>query len=132
MVLRKQGMPGINAGSGDWILFLDDDIVAGRNLLQVYVDAIMQHNDETGFLGLIQFPQPTKSFTKAIKASGSMDIFSIAERKQSFAWGATANTMVRRNAIGNIRFSQLYPKAGGGEDVDFFFKSSKKKSLQKF
>ena len=123
---------GINAGRGNWILFLDDDIVAGRNLLEIYVEAIKQHSDETGFLGSIQFPEPAKNFTKAIKASGSMDIFSVAERTQSFAWGATANTMVRRSAISEIRFSQLYPKAGGGEDVDFFLKVRKKNHYKNF
>jgi glycosyltransferase involved in cell wall biosynthesis len=121
---------GISVGTGDWILFLDDDIVVNNNLLETYVSAIKQHPEETGFIGLINFPEPSSSFTEAIKVSGSMDIFTIALRKTSFAWGATANTTVNRKAIGDTRFVAAYPKSGGGEDVDFFLKVRKKNNYR--
>ena len=59
-----------------------------------------------------------------------MDIFTIALRKTSFAWGATANIMVSRKAIGDTRFLVAYPKSGGGEDVDFFLKVRKKNNYK--
>ncbi|MFT3705738.1 MAG: glycosyltransferase [Agriterribacter sp.] len=111
---------GIDIGTSDWILFLDDDISVKKDLLSVYADAIEQHPSEIGFIGMIELPEPLSAFTKAVKASGSMDIFGVAARKDAFAWGATANIMVSRKAIGNTRFSPAYPKSGGGEDVDFF------------
>ncbi len=123
---------GIAAGKGEWILFLDDDIVVEKNLLEVYVNAIIESPQEIGFLGLISFPKPTKDFTRAIEASGSMDIFNIANRKDCFAWGATANAMISRNAAGDIRFSSVYPKSGGGEDVDFFLKIRKENGYKNF
>jgi GT2 family glycosyltransferase len=123
---------GIAAGKGDWILFLDDDIIVNKDLLEIYADAIRQYPGEIGFIGLINFPEPISDFTKAIKASGSMDIFSIAQRKASFAWGATANTMVNRNAIGDVKFSAAYPKSGGGEDVDFFLKVRQRNNYKNF
>lgn len=123
---------GIAKGAGNWILFLDDDIVVQNDLLAVYVNAIERNPDEIGFIGLINFPEPKTDFTRAIKASGSMDIFSIAQRKKAFAWGATANTMVKRNAIAGIRFSGVYPKSGGGEDVDFFLRVRQKNNYKNF
>ena len=123
---------GISAGTGDWILFLDDDVVVNKDLLEVYAEAIERYPLEIGFIGLINFPEPASVFTRAIKASGSMDIFSIALRKTSFAWGATANIIVKRNAIGDTKFSEIYPKSGGGEDVDFFLKIRQKNHYQNF
>lgn len=113
---------GIAAGTGEWILFLDDDIEVLPSLYEAYSNAIFQFPDEIGFIGLVKLPEPTSVFTKAIRISGMADIFSIAERRASYAWGATANIMVKRKAMEDIRFSTAYPKAGGGEDVDFFLK----------
>ena len=123
---------GMAAGSADWILFLDDDIVAGKDLLEIYVNAIIRYPEEIGFLGLIKFPYPTKNFTKAIGVSGSMDIFSIAGRKKYFAWGATANIIIKRKAVGTLKFSHAYPKLGGGEDIDFFLKMRRKNNYKNF
>lgn len=113
---------GIDSGDGDWVLFLDDDITVPADLLKIYARAAQQDPGATGFIGLVRLPPPGKPFSHAILASGSMDVFYIAQHRKDFAWGATANFMVRRSAIGEIRFSEVYPKSGGGEDVDFFLK----------
>jgi GT2 family glycosyltransferase len=113
---------GINAGNGEYILFLDDDITVKPDLLKIYHQAILDFPDETGFIGLVTFPPPNTAYTKAVLASGSGGIFNIALQKPSFAWGATANIMIKRSAMGAVRFSPLFPKAGGGEDVDFFLR----------
>lgn len=123
---------GMEAGSGDWVLFLDDDIIVQEDLLEVYTAAALAHPSEAGFLGLITFPAPVADFTKAIEASGSMDIFRISLDRTSFAWGATANIMVKRSAIGDVRFSTAYPKSGGGEDVDFFINVRERNDYQNF
>ncbi|MBK1438647.1 glycosyltransferase [Parapedobacter sp. ISTM3] len=111
---------GLEAGSGQWILFLDDDIKADEMLLHQYVDAIARYPDEIGYIGLVKLPPPPTAFARALVINGSMMIFGIAEETDTFAWGATANVMVRREAVGSTRFSTDYPKSGGGEDVDFF------------
>ena len=123
---------GIEAGNGEWILFLDDDIVADENLLFEYSKAISEHPDEIGFIGYTQFPKESTSFGKAIIASGSMDIFSVALRRDYFVWGATVNFMVKRKAIGPARFSDEFPKKGGGEDVDFFLNVRKENGNKNF
>ncbi|WP_426667674.1 glycosyltransferase family 2 protein [Mucilaginibacter sp. McL0603] len=123
---------GIDQGKGDWILFLDDDIAVKPDLLNTYVDAIANYPDEIGFIGLVKFTDPSALFDKAIKASGSVDIFNIAERKSSFAWGATANIIVNRAAIREIRFDKVFPKSGGAEDIDFFLKVRERNQFKNY
>ena len=113
---------GMEAGMGDWILFLDDDLTVPHDLLITYAGAAHDYPEENGFIGLVQLPQPNSNFSRAILASGAMDIFSIALRKSSFVWGATANFMLRRTALQGLRFSEVYPKSGGGEDIDLFLR----------
>ncbi len=119
-------------GSAEWILFLDDDITVPDNLLEIYSEAIHRFPEEIGFIGLVNMPPPTKAFSHAIVASGSMDIFKIAKDLKSFAWGATANMMISRKAMGDVRFSEIYPKAGGGEDVDFFMNIRERNGYKNF
>lgn len=109
---------GINAGSGEWMLFLDDDIVAEQDLLFQYVKAIEGHREAIGFIGLTDFPAPMNTFTRALMAAGLTTIFTIANRKEEFMWGVTANMMYNRAAMQELRFSSVFPKSGGGEDVD--------------
>ncbi len=116
---------GIDICSGDWILFLDDDVSVSPGLLHSYKRAFDLYPEEIGFIGLVTLPPPSSDFTRAVVASGAINIFGVAARKHHFAWGATANMMISRKATGNIRFSLLYPKAGGGEDIDFFLKVRK-------
>jgi len=113
---------GINAGKGAWILFLDDDITVPDNLLEVYAGAITEFPNEIGFIGRVLMPPPCNLFTESVEASGSMSIFNISAEKEYFAWGATANVMIRRSALKEVRFSDQYPKWGGGEEVEFFLR----------
>ncbi|PUZ24421.1 Glycosyl transferase family 2 [Chitinophaga costaii] len=123
---------GLEAGAGQWVLFLDDDILVPANLLQTYATAAITQPEEIGFIGLITFPPAQSTFTQAIDASGSMDIFRISLDREAFAWGATANIMVKRSAMGPVRFSTAYPKSGGGEDVDFFINVRQRNDYKDF
>ncbi|KYP15973.1 MAG: hypothetical protein A1D16_06845 [Flavihumibacter sp. CACIAM 22H1] len=111
----------IDLAKADWILFLDDDIIPVPDILLQYAAAIRANPDEIGFIGQIDLPPASKNFTKAVIASGAMEVFGIAKKRNRFAWGATANIMFSRKAVGPIRFSPAYPKMGGGEDVDFCY-----------
>lgn len=123
---------GMHQGSGEWILFLDDDVVVPDNLLEIYAEAALRYPEEIGFIGLVHLPPPHTAFTRALTISGSLDIFSIAAKKPSFAWGATANMMIRRSAMGNVSFTGKIPKTGGGEEVDFFLKVRERNSYRNY
>lgn len=110
---------GFEAGSGDYVLFLDDDVKAPPNLLQTYLDSIKKSHDSPGYVGSVKFPPSFNSFTQAAVASDILTFWDITEKTPHLAWGITANLMVKRSAVGDIRFSPRFPKKGGGEDVDF-------------
>ncbi len=110
---------GIDIGTSDFILFLDEDIIPSTTLLQEYKAAIETDPIAPGFVGTSRFPDPVNLFTRGTVASDILTFWSIAETRRESGWGITANLLVRRNAIGDVRFSQIFPKRGGGEDIDF-------------
>ncbi|MXV50015.1 glycosyltransferase [Pedobacter sp. HMF7647] len=123
---------GIDAGDGTWILFLDDDIEVQDDLLLNYTAAIQNYQEEIGFIGLVNMPSPPTTFAKALELMGATGIFSVAKAKESYAWGATANMIIRRSAIKDLRFSENYPKFGGGEEVDFFLRVREKNGFKNY
>ncbi|CAL1517670.1 glycosyltransferase family A protein [Chitinophaga sp. MM2321] len=117
---------GIDAGTGEWILFIDDDVQVRDDLLFAYAKALEQFPNETGFAGMVALEEPINDFTRAISLNKTLDIFRVAADFPHTAWAATANVMVKRSAIGDIRFSAAIPRTGGGEEVDFFLKVKEK------
>ncbi len=109
---------GIEAGTGTWILFLDDDVKPDDQLLFHYVKAASDSPDAIGFIGLTDFPAPLNAFTQAVELSGPLTPFKIAKMTPEFPWGVTANMLFNRLSLGEARFSEDFPKNGGGEDLD--------------
>ena len=116
---------GIEAGNGEWILFLDDDIKPEPDLITKYYDMIKE-NDAPGYIGKTGFPDPCNRFTRAVVDSDILTFFSLAETRSSMWWGVTANMMINRKAMGDIRFDERFPKAGGGEDIDLCLRICKR------
>lgn len=110
---------GLEGGSSDYVLFMDDDVIPSPDILLHYRDAIKASPSSIGFIGLVRFPKPTNSFEKGVVASDILTFFDTARTRNEFTWGVTANLMVRRDAVGPIRFSTEFPRHGGGEDIDF-------------
>ena len=111
---------GIESALSDWVLFLDDDIYPEPDLLHVYAKCIEEKGDDVpGFVGITRLPETVSSFTRGIVASDILTFFDLAEYRDCMPWGITANLLVRRDAIGDHRFKPLFPKSGGGEDIDF-------------
>jgi len=113
---------GLNNSKADWILFLDDDVKPAKNLLNTYVKAIKDRPNEVGFFGETLFPPPQTFFAKGVIACDILTFFFLAGYYDQLKWAPTANVIIKRSAVGDIRFQEVFPKNGGGEDIDFFLK----------
>ena len=120
---------GIDAGENEWILFLDDDVEPEPNLIAKYCDKISEIKTP-GYIGKTTFPEPCNRFTQAVVDSDILTFFPLAETRPSMWWGVTANMVINRKAMGNIRFDQGFPKAGGGEDIDLCLNICKKEKQE--
>jgi len=115
---------GMTECAGEWIHFLDDDVVPDRNLLIETENAIRGHVDAAGFVGHVGFPVADTVFTTAVHLSGVTYFWDIAKKMadcRDLPWGVTANLIVRREQDG-VEFDPMFPKTGGGEDIDFVLK----------
>jgi GT2 family glycosyltransferase len=109
---------GIDAGHSEFILFLDDDVFPSPVLLCQYVAIIATARSSPGFVGVTRFPAACDHFSGGILASDILTFFGLAATARQLPWGVTANLCLRRSALGDLRFSTEFPKAGGGEDID--------------
>uniref|UniRef100_A0A7S2W5J2 Glycosyltransferase 2-like domain-containing protein n=1 Tax=Mucochytrium quahogii TaxID=96639 RepID=A0A7S2W5J2_9STRA len=113
---------GLEESSSQWVLFLDDDITippstSEHGLVNAYVKAITAHNDAAGFVGLSSFPPAAGTRQQAMHLSGAAFFWGIASILKHPPWGVTANLVLRR-APGVYFPTDIYPKSGGGEDID--------------
>lgn len=113
---------GIDISHGNWILFLDDDIVPSSDLLLVYAAAIKATPDSLGFVGVTEFPTPFNRVTEALKLNGAVGFFAMSRSKKEQAWAPTANLMLNRSLLGPRRFSSALTIAG--EDVELMARNS--------
>ena len=112
---------GIKESAADWIHFLDDDVTPDEDLLVQTTKAIREHPDVVGFVGTSKFPTANNIFTTAIHLADVTHFWDIARKRPEetdLPWGVTANLIVRRNPDG-VEFDLIFPKTGGGEDIDF-------------
>ncbi|KAF9652092.1 hypothetical protein BDM02DRAFT_3183821 [Thelephora ganbajun] len=112
---------GMKESAADWIHFLDDDVTPDSDLLVQTAKVIREHPNVVGFVGTSKFPIANNIFTTAIHLADVTYFWDIARKRPEdgdLPWGVTANLIVRRNADG-IDFDLIFPKTGGGEDIDF-------------
>lgn len=112
---------GMKESAADWIHFLDDDVAPDEDLLVQTAKVIREHPDVVGFIGTSKFPTASKVFTTAIHLADVTYFWDIARKKPEdgdLPWGVTANLIARRNPDG-VEFDLIFPKTGGGEDIDF-------------
>lgn len=110
---------GIELGSADYVLFLDDDVLAPRDLLRRYMDAARAHPGAAGYAGPTVFPAPVNRFTRGVLASSMTTMFRLPAEREWVMWATTSNLMIPRRAMGRARFRDIFPAHGGGEDIDF-------------
>ena len=120
---------GINESAAEYILFLDDDVIPKRDILQKYGEELKKYHlrEEKilGLVGLVRFPRDNISILhSAVLMSYLTFMFEIAENPiySEPAWGVTANILFRK--CPSMQFDTCYAKTGGGEDVDFALRYS--------
>lgn len=114
---------GIQESCAEWILFLDVDIIPDDNILHAYCLKILEHPYASGFIGSTRLPIATNSRQAAIVLAQLTYFWNIAEKfpdQTELPWGVTANLCARRSSI---RFRSIFPKTGGGEDIDYCLQS---------
>ena len=115
---------GMKESAADWVHFLDDDVTPDEDLLIQAAKVIREHSetsDTVGFIGTSRFPPATNVFTTAIHLADVTYFWDIARKRPEdgdLPWGITANLISRRNPD-SIEFGSIFPKTGGGEDIDF-------------
>ena len=113
---------GYNHSTAEWILFLDDDVLPEDSIIDAYVGAIQRYPDAKVFVGQTELPDACNFWTEMLKTCNVGYFYSIAKKMVHPSWGVTANLMVygsRNNRT--IQFKSIYPKTGGGEDIDFVY-----------
>ena len=117
---------GYNYSSADWVVFLDDDVVPEPELLDSYIGSIARYPNAKVMVGLTELPTPHNIWTSMLKTSNVMYFYSIAKYRIHPPWGVTANIMVKGSRHNHkVQFKHMYPKTGGGEDIDFAFQMKK-------
>lgn len=110
---------GLEAGSGQLVVFIDDDVVPEPDLLDRYAEAAANDPEGSpGYVGITRFPPPCNAFTHGVVASDMLTFFDIAAARPAISWGVTANLCLRRGSVGQHRFSAHFPREGGGEDIN--------------
>ncbi|KAI0092492.1 NAD-dependent epimerase/dehydratase [Irpex rosettiformis] len=113
---------GLMESAAEWVLFLDDDVVAERDILYTLVDSIRSHPTAAGFVGNSKFPVADSVFTAALHIAGVTYFWDIAEKMSNdhdIPWGVTANLAACRRLQDDVVFDLSFPKTGGGEDIDY-------------
>ena len=106
---------GMHAGSAEWILLLDDDIVPSSSLLFEYSKAIDGNNSSIGFMGVTEFPEPFNAVTQSLFLMGAVGHFQSAKFHKTLRWAPTANVMLNRKLLGKRSFNPEL--IFGGEDI---------------
>ena len=120
---------GMEESAAEWILFLDDDVTPQNDILVEAEAIIRAHPNAAGFVNNTKFPPANTIFTTAIHLAGITHFWDIPEKlkdglpyadkiKDDLPWGVTASLIVRRFKD-DLSFGLVFPKTGGGEDIDY-------------
>ncbi|KAF5361462.1 hypothetical protein D9758_006181 [Tetrapyrgos nigripes] len=110
---------GMRESSAEWILFLDDDVMPNSDILVQAEKVIGACPNAAGFVGRSLFPPADNIFTTAVHLADVLYFWDIANKiSYDVPWGVTANLIVPRRKD-DIYFDPIFPKTGGGEDIDF-------------
>ncbi|KAJ3547570.1 hypothetical protein NM688_g5389 [Phlebia brevispora] len=111
---------GIQESSAEWLHFLDDDVEPQGDLLVALEKRIRTYPDAAGFVGNALFPRAETVYSTAVHLAGVTYFWDIATKiEEDVPWGVTANLAARRNVRDGVTYDLIFPKTGGGEDIDY-------------
>ena len=70
---------GYNYSTADWCIFLDDDIVPSKHLLDAYIGSIHRYPHAEVFVGCTHLPEANNLWTKMLKTCNVGYFYGIAE-----------------------------------------------------
>ncbi|NCD67813.1 glycosyltransferase family 2 protein [Mucilaginibacter agri] len=111
---------GARFATGDWIVFIDDDCIPNKNLMEAYLNAIMNFPDFVAFEGRIYVEGSPRSLLDESPTNETGGCF----------W--SCNICIKRNLFEDLNgFDDTFPYAAM-EDVEFFYRIRKITDKYKF
>jgi hypothetical protein len=112
----------LDASDAEWVLFIDDDVTPICSLLHFYSEAVAANPDAAGFFGPTRFAPGSTTYQRGVEVCGCLTHFQVASYLPSRPWAPTSNVMVRGGLARAERFLTVFPKGGGGEDIDYLLR----------
>lgn len=110
----------LDAAAGDWLIFVDDDETVEPDWLEGHLSAARDFVADAVFGPVFpRYPEGTPAWFVA--ADPLFQDWSWDDDGRSHPHGRTGNTLIRRSALGSLRFDPAFGRSGG-EDHDFFLR----------
>ncbi len=123
---------GLEYSKGKIVIFLDSDVIIDYDFLKNHVVHHLKHKDAIGIAGLTLFKGKKNFFFKEFENS----YFTIPFKRPYFSketdWAPTSNISFKREKLYGFQFCEVFPKGGGGEDIDFCLKVCKGEKILLF
>jgi succinoglycan biosynthesis protein ExoM len=110
----------LDAAKGEWLIFVDDDEIVEPGWLEGHVSAANDFAADAVF-GPVFPIYPTTTPDWFVAANPLFQDWGWNEDGRTTARGRTGNTLIRRSALGDLRFNPDYGRTGG-EDDEFFLR----------
>ena len=110
----------LDAATGDWLIFVDDDETVEPDWLEGHLSAARDFAADAVFGPVFpHYPEGTPAWFVA--ADPLFQDWNWDDDGRPHPNGRTGNTLIRRSALGGLRFDPAFGRTGG-EDHDFFLR----------
>ncbi|WP_370675196.1 glycosyltransferase family 2 protein [Pleomorphomonas sp. PLEO] len=110
----------LDVGEGDWLIFVDDDETVESDWLEGHLSAARDFTADAVFGPVFpRYPEGTPAWFVA--ADPLFQDWNWDDDGRRHPHGRTGNTLIRRTALGGLRFDPTFGRSGG-EDHDFFLR----------
>lgn len=110
----------LEAARGEWLIFVDDDETVEPDWLVGHLSAARDFAADAVFGPVFPiYPAGTPDWF--VSANPLFGDWGWSNDGQPIGKGRTGNTLIRRSALGDLRFDPAYGRSGG-EDDDFFLR----------